>query len=467
MATTLLSACTGVRRASEAAREEGQVSDTEINAIIRVGSFARPLPADKTRAIEVTAALVELALEFDPRLLDQFPTIETSFGNIPVPYLLRCQFLETTARDAADPTKTKAKSLLRAAATLEERLRLIEEFFELRRQVIWQGLRDVEWAAADLLGSYLMANLASAQEERERYLYQNGLPRVSSEDFKELRSAVKRVAARRRSVDLNAIKREQTLVECLALGLMINAIATSINRLDLTMDGPAWAELASAMQMSEEARTHTVEALARYMETVRTEAEKHPVILLLDPFEVENISFNVFAAEVDKALKNCEKAIDDLMASGVNQETFGEARTYKDLSFTGMAEKIAGSSRVSVWKLPFFMERALLVQPLRQANVVRRMMEYAAEVEGNGALRMNLAFMGMDTAMMVAPAAGYIGVALALTWAIASLGRSIHEYSQLSDLYEASIDPGVQLLGDEHGPASKLWVVLDLFGLIV
>jgi hypothetical protein len=399
--------------------------------------------------------------------LDQFPTLETAFGNIPVVYLQRCAFLETTARDAADPTKTKAKSLLRAAATLEERLRLIEQFFELRRQVIWQGLRDAEWAAADLLGSYLIANLSKAQEERERYLYPGGAPRIRSDDFNELRAAVKRIAARRRSVDLDAIKREQTVVECLALGLMANAVAGSINRLDFTMDSQAWAELASAMQMSQEARTHTVEALAKYMETVRTEAEKHPVVLLLDHPEVENASFNLFAQAVDEALRNCEKAVDNLMKNGVNQETFGSARTYKDLSFTGMAEKIAGSSRVSVWKLPFFMERALLVQPVRQANVVRRMMEYAAEVEGNGALRMNLAFMGTDTAMMVAPAAGFIGVALALTWAIISLGRSIHEYTQLSDLYQASIDPAVQLLGDEHGPASKLWVVLDLFGLIV
>ena len=467
MGTTLVDACTGVRRANEAARDEGQVSDTEINAVIRIGSFARPLPGDKTKTIEVTAALVELALEFDPRLLDQFPIVETAFGNIPVPYLLRCTFLESTAKDAADPTKTKAKSLLRAAATLEQRLRLVEQFFELRRQVIWQGLRDAEWGAADLLGSYLIANLAKAQEERERYLYPNGVPRVSSEDFKELRAAVKRIAARRRSVDLDAIKREQNVVECLALGLMINAVAGSINRLDFTMDAQAWAELASAMQMSQEARTHTVEALAKYMETVRTEAEKHPVVLLLDHPEVENVSFNLFAKAVNDALRKCEKAVEKLMQGGVNQETFGTARRYQDLSFTGMAAQIANSSRVSVWKLPFFMERALLVQPVRQANVVRRMMEYAAEVEGQGAIRMNLAFMGTDTAMMVAPAAGYIGVALALTWAIISLGRSIHEYTQLSDLYEASIDPAVQLLGDEHGPASKLWVVLDLFGLIV
>jgi proline racemase len=221
------------------------------------------------------------------------------------------------------------------------------------------------------------------------------------------------------------------------------------------------------MQMSQEARTHTVEALAKYMETVRTEAEKHPVVLLLDHPDVENVSFNLFAKAVDDALRKCEKAVEKLMQGGVNQETFGTARRYQDLSFTGMAAQIANSSRVSVWKVPFFMERALLVQPVRQANVVRRMMEYAAEVEGQGAIRMNLAFMGTDTAMMVAPAAGYIGVALALTWAIISLGRSIHEYTQLSDLYEASIDPAVQLLGDEHGPASKLWVVLDLFGLIV
>jgi len=459
--------CAGVRRARDAVRDAGQVSATEINALVHIGPFVRPLPGDVTGTIDVTAALMELALEFDPRLLDQFPILETSFGQIPVPYMKRCTFLESTARESEDSSKTKAKDLLRAAASLEGRLRVIEEYYELRRDVIWQGLRDAEWAAADLLGGYLMANLSRAREERDRYLDPRGVPLVSSDDFKGLRDAVRRVAARRQSVNLDLIKREQTVVECLALGLMVNAVAGSINRLDFTMDAKAWAELAYAMQLSEEARTHTVETTAQYLQTLRTEAARYPVILLVDHAAVAHISFNLFAKALAEVLNDCEDAIGNLMETGANSETFKNARTFDDLSFTGMAAKMAESSRTSVWKLPFFMERALLAQPTSQANVVRRMMRYAADVEGDGAIGRNLGLMGMDTAMMAAPAAGYVGVALALAWAIVALGRSIHEYDQLTELYKASIDPAAQLLGDEHGPASKMWVVLDLFGLIV
>src|SRR5688500_2892319 len=139
MATTALQAavCTGVRKARDAMRDEGQVSDTTVNAQLRIGSFVRPLPADVTRTIEVTAALTELALEFDPRLLDQMPIVETSLGRIPVPYMLRCEFLAAKAKEAEDPSKTQVKELLRAAGSLEDRLRVVEEYYELRRQVIW------------------------------------------------------------------------------------------------------------------------------------------------------------------------------------------------------------------------------------------------------------------------------------------------------------------------------------------
>ena len=126
MATTAIQAavCSGVRRARDAARDNGQVSDSEINAVLRIGDLLHSLPGDTTRTAEVIAALTELALEFDPRLLDEFPILETSFGNIPVPYILRCKFLETVAHDAEDPAKTKAGNLLRAASSLEERLRV-------------------------------------------------------------------------------------------------------------------------------------------------------------------------------------------------------------------------------------------------------------------------------------------------------------------------------------------------------
>jgi hypothetical protein len=125
------------------------------------------------------------------------------------------------------------------------------------------------------------------------------------------------------------------------------------------------------------------------------------------------------------------------------------------------------SDLLSVWKIPFFVERALLVLPPRQAIDVRAMMELAASHDVGGAIATSLAMFGVDTACMFLPAAGPVGVAIALMVAVFHLSDSVHEYRSLSALYHASLDPSLLLREAEHDEPSRLSVALDLLGLLV
>ena len=462
--------CSGLALARQTVMVTGGLSDTAIAAQLRIGpSFARPIPADVTGAMEVAASLINLALEHDPRLLDDPPIVETAFGRLPLYHRERCTKMEQLARIGPHADGGTAKQLLRASAALEARLRSIEELYLLRRKVIWQAMRDTEWAACDLLARYLTANLETARKERARYLHPgSALPYATSPDVLGLQAAVRRIAAARGDVQLDTIKREQTVVECIAFALTVDAIARSVNRLDFGLDDQTWKDIAHASALANQARLHTSQAMVRFLTVLRKEAAVYPVVLVLDHVALRwDRTVLPLGRAVDEALRKAEQAIGDLMASGVNVETFHAFHTVDDLTFTGMAERIANSAKVSVWKLPFFIERALLNAPADHANVSRRMLHFAAEVESGDDIKNGLKLFGMDTAMMVAPATGFVGVALAFAWAIFTLGKTIHEYGQLSDLFAASIDPSAILLGEEHGPASQLGIFLDLLGLIV
>lgn len=469
MATQDPYTCTGLALAREAVQAAGMVSDTTIDAQLRIGpSFARPIPGDVTRAIEVAAALLNVALEHDPRLLDHPPIVETAFGPIPLRRSERCRAMEEWARVPLEADGGMANQRLRAAAALEKRLAAIEELFRLRREVIWKALRDAEWSACDLLARYLTGNLMMARMERARYLYPGtATPYATSDDFKGLQAAIRRVAAARRAIDLDAIEREQTVVECVALALTVDAIARSIQRLDFAMDDKTWQEVGYASGLADQARLHTAEATARYLRVLREEATRYPIILVLNPRSLEQRSALPVGEAIDAALRKAEKAIGDIFELGVNGETFRAYRTADDITPSGMAEKMAEAPRKSVWKLPFFMERTLLNAPTDRANIVRRMLRHAADVESGNDIKNGLALFGMDTAMMGAAATGFVGVALAFVWAVFTLGKSIHDYEQLSDLYEASIDPAVLLLDEQHGPPSAMWIFFDVLGLWV
>lgn len=416
------------------------------------GYFAFPLPESIPDTIRKTEALFNLALNNDPHELDEPPVVDTSWGEVPTALPERIHLLEELAKR---PNDEKAVNRRRAALVLDEHLREIHERWDTCRHDVWDALRDAELLASERLYHYLIANLAIVREERARYKADRNFT------VAEMWKASRRLHEKRKTWQVEELKTAATVVDAVALVLVLGAVLGSIDRNDLLMDARAEREMAYAAGLQAEAQLQLLEGVTGYLKALREEAARFPVLLIMD--HEEEYRWPQYAkAEAFEVLDDAEEAIADLCRTGVNSTTMRETRVEK---LTEMAERIAGGSKVSVWKLPFFIDQALNDMPVRDANVVRRMRRFAAK--DSDSIQASIILGGVDVAMVAAPLAGPVGVGVAFIWAIIALARSIHEYSQLTTLYKASINPAVLLLADEHDPASKIGIVFDILGLWV
>jgi hypothetical protein len=245
------------------------------------------------------------------------------------------------------------------------------------------------------------------------------------------------------------------------------AVASSLQRGAVQLDGTAWKQIAYATQLQTEAALHTAEATTAYLQVLRREARDHPILLILEHRRLTHAVVTEVARAIDDAVEEAEKAIASIRVHGANQAAVPEQRRAQDLTCTGLAQRLSAADALSVWKLPFFVERALLELPPAEAVEVVSLMEISAELAGGAALKQSLSLFGIDTATMLAPAAGPVGIGLALAWALFTLGKSIQEYRQLSALYHATLDPAILLRGLDHEDASRTGIIMDLFGLLV
>ena len=418
------------------------------------GYFAFPLPEAVPDAIRKTYALFNLALDNDPRELDEPPVVETSWGEVPASTFKRNRLLDELAKK---PNNENAVNHRRAALALDKHLRAIELGWDTRRHQVWDALRDAELLASERLYHYLITNLAIVREERARYKADRNFT------VAEMWKASKRLHEKRKTWQVEELKTAATVVDAVAIILVLGAVLGSVDRNDLLMDAQAEREMAFAAGLQAEAQIQLLEGVTGYLKALREEAAKFPVLLIMDHREEYHWPQDARAEAFD-VLDDAEEAIAELCRAGVNSTTVPESRVEK---LTGMAERIAGGSKVAVWKLPFFIDQALSDMPVRDANIVRRMRRFAAEVERGDSIQAGIILGGVDVAMVAAPLAGPVGVGVAFIWAIIALARSIHEYSQLASLYKASINPAVLLLADEHDPASKIGIVFDILGLWV
>jgi hypothetical protein len=376
---------------------------------------------------------------------------------------------------AAGPAGADGR-LIQAALLLDDHLERVAETWRRIVRSLWRRLRETEAIAADLLSSYLTHNLVVAYAERERYLYPGtALPRVTSDAFRGLRRGIDEVAAARRNVELDQVITEQrvvtavTLATCALAGAGLVARRAGVGPLPgaEALDRPAWDAIAAAAGLADAAARTRAEAATAFLQALRRVAAHHPVVLLLDHRALAGRPDTEIGRAVAQELTAAEEAIGRLRASGVNRPVVPFDRGPLDTTPSGLAERIARAGTLSVWKLPFFVGQALLQLPPAQAIEVKAVMAMAAERAEGTALRQAIATTAVDAASVLAPAAGTIGVVLALGWAIVALGRSIQEYRQLGDLFHATLDPKVLLRGLDHAEASKVDLVLDVFGLAV
>jgi hypothetical protein len=280
--------------------------------------------------------------------------------------------------------------------------------------------------------------------------------------------SITKVTSARKAVDLTAIKREEKVVNCVTTALTVVAVVYALGRGAFSLDRRAWSAIETATGLSAEAATHTAEACFKYLQVLRGEATSHPVLLILDLDDLQTPASGELADALDRALSDAEGRIHDLWMASVVSETVPSQRGLRDYSCTGLAERIAGANALSVWKLPFFMELAILQQCPNLASDVTAMMDLAVEQGKDDAVRRSMSLLGLQSSAMIAAlAGGPIGIALALTMAIYSLGSSIKEYEELQTLYQATLDPTVLLRGLDHEEASRVSIIMDLIGLIV
>lgn len=459
--------CRGITSARKAAAGHAPPSYETIAPRLELGSFSKPLPAEGAAAGSLIRSMLDLAMQADASALDRRPRVVTAFGEMPVVLLDRCRLLESLAADP-DGRNGENRRLLLSAVVLHAHLELIDVIWRDRLYRIWKALREAEALAADHLSFHLTRNLALARQARARYLHPKRgmwLPRLSDPDYQDLRRAIGRVAEARRREGFGTLEFDRNIRTALTTASTVAAVWSSWSRGELLLDREAWNAIAEANRLQEQKDREVAEATYRYLEALRSEAARHPILLLI---QADLLASHLDVARaIGERSEAAEEAIAHIRAEGANRDVIPGSRRPQDVSCTGLAQRLLDSPLVGVWKLPFFMERALLGLHAADAMDARGIMELAARRRGGEAIAQSLGFFGIETAAMFAPAAGPVGIGLALAWALCNLGRSVQEYRALSALYHATLDPSLLLRGAEHAEPGKLGILLDLLGLIV
>lgn len=443
------------------------VTPAEVAPIITIGAFRKPLPWPLDDAKALVHSMLDMTVEVNPSLLDAPPLIETNFGRLPVSPKERQALVE---RLSADPNGNNGnnRKLIAAAALYGGHFTLIHDTYADRLKDIWKALRAAERAAAECLSVYLVANLTQARDARHRYLdgdTDQALP--SNRDVQSLVQSIEKIANAHKQWEIDQLKKELVVQQVVTLAATAAAVLTDKGPSPLQLTRATWDEINAADADLDQKSLQVAQATYGYLATLRAEAKQHPIVLVLQHQDLSSVTYHQLGHAIDVAVKEAEQATARIRAVGVNTPTFPRRYRPDDTKCSGLAASMNKSDLLSVWKIPFFVERALLAIPPRQAIDVRAMMELAASHDVGGAIATSLALFGVDTACMFLPAAGPVGVAIALMVAVFHLSDSVHEYRSLHALYHASLDPSLLLREAEHDEPSRLSVVLDLLGLLV
>jgi len=466
---------TPIGYAFDAYEEIGEQSWSTLAPKVRLGSFVRDLPAKSADAIKPTQALLDLGMAFDAAALDAAPTLDCVYGVLPTEAIALDNALSALRGKSMAGTGAEAKTakkFLAAAAQFIGHLDPVLQAYWARCESVWFAVREVEGIANDFYYAYLAHNRWVAQSERDRYLYPRKagahVPRAESEEFLGLKRGLAAINSARRSAHVDEVKREKTVVQGVSLLIAAATIVNAVNEGRIILAPEDNRRLGYAAGLMNQAAQNLAEALQQYLGVVRLHGSKYPILSLLGPREVRSDSTMYLASKIDEAIDDAVEAVEILMRSGAR--SFAIPATHQDphsMTPSALAKVIAESGKTSVWKLPFFVERATQTLPDRDAQDVDSVLTLAEKLDSDGAIANALALGGIELAMMAAPAAGPIGVGVALQWGILQIIHAIREYRELKTLFAASVDPNYLLRGLEHEDASKFDVMLSFLGLIV
>ncbi|WP_432574662.1 hypothetical protein [Kineococcus sp. SYSU DK005] len=453
--------------ALDAYEEVGDQAWLILNPKVRAGpSIAMHLPEDQNSVITVTTNVLDVAIAVDAQNLDDAPEMDLRYGRLPTSAVALDKKLTELHGRSDDEA---ARLLLAAAAQLLRRIEKVRDTWRARCEAVAGAVLDVELVANELYAGYLHDNRAIAVSERARYLSPGRVPapRVNTKDHDGLVAALSQVAALRAEVKLDQIRRVAALRTAVSVVVGAAAVVMALQRGVIYPDRQELSQLALAAKIRNDGTAAEAEATAAYLVGLREAATSYPIVTVAGPLQLTARNSPQWAAELDRLLRTCEESIDELLREGAAASTMPTKPEVDALTPAGLARRAAGAGRVTAWKLPFFIDRAIGVLPPRLAEDVASVRRLAAELDSSGATKSALAFAGMDLAMLGVAAAGPIGIGLAMVWGLVELGVDLAEYEQLQKLFHATLDPTLLLLDVEHGPASALAVVLDLVGVLI
>lgn len=211
-------------------------------------------------------------------------------------------------------------------------------------------------------------------------------------------------------------------------------------------------------------------ALLNYLLRMRELARNFPILIVLQHLTARSspASSNDIQRALISAIIDANEAIRRLHEEMFRPVIPRAERKGEAPATVELAEAISQAGRLSVWKLPFFMEKALIGLPDDERPSVGYTRIAALYRTEKRLAMQKLTSIPIDLLVTGALlACGPIGAVLGLALAIPGLSGSFAEYEEMNALYHASLDPAFLALGDEgHEPPSVAGLAFDVFLLL-
>jgi hypothetical protein len=444
-------------------------------------SVSRPLPRTLAALRKVLSAVYLPLAASDPESADGQLALEWRPDD---PKGWKLGIAETTDRlwiPGSFPLKHGAdgsKNVAKARQELEFILQFIEVEWLAHRRALWITLISAERIANQHMALHLMRSEERLEEVKDDYV---GLSDLIDKFIVEPADRIRALTAVSQSprkkkrfmslvaalVELREMRGTNDLEALLRQRSVLGAAATMASLLPVMVAAGISPSAPEAIEdlksLASDTNQRAMDALLSYVAKMRALAAEHPILTVLHHISERSMSESSIQQSVMNAVKAVSAAIEAL-ASVMDTPVIPPLDS-KGIApgATAMVEAIADVSKLSIWKLPMFVDRALLELPEEERLSIQAMRETAFERKKEELAVRELVMSVVETGAMLIPAARVAGLVLSLAVGLARLTGTIKSYEETTTLYHASLDPGFLALGDiAHAPADADMMVFDL-----
>lgn len=366
----------------------------------------------------------------------------------------------------------------KARRELDFILRIIEAEWLAHRKALWIALISAERIANQHMGLHLMRSEERLQEVKDDYV---GLTDLTDKFIVEPADRIRALIAVRESprkilrfmslvaalVELRDMRRANDLEGLLRQRSVLGAAAAMASLIPVMVAAgfsPDAPEAIKDLQLlATDANQRGTDALLAYVARMRVLAAEHPVLTVLHHITEREMSEASIQQSVMKAVNAVRLAIDALAK-------VMDARVIPPLGSDGVAPgatlmvtAIEEVSKLSIWKLPGFLDQALLELPKDERLPIQALRELAFERKKEELAVREIAMTAVETVAMLIPAARISGLVLSLGVGLARLTGAVKSYEETTTLYHGSLDPGFLALGQTgHAPGDADALIFDI-----